>query len=182
MELKKIGRRHYAMNAPFELKEKLKEMGCTFDWDRKAWWTGKAEVAEKIRLMALQAASGDGGGTQRPAETISLDAHAIRGRATYKGASYFVLYHNDGQGGAKRATKLCSRDGQRVFWAGDMTQLVIEKLYAKPRSIAGIRAYAEQAKTFGGPNCACNCHHEPDAGKPGSILYDGCERCGCEAC
>lgn len=26
----------------------------------------------------------------------------------------------------------------------------------------------------------CRCHCEPNAGAPGSILFDGCDRCGCE--
>jgi hypothetical protein len=29
---------------------------------------------------------------------------------------------------------------------------------------------------------ACRCHREHNAGQPGSILFDGCDRCGCEAC
>lgn len=28
---------------------------------------------------------------------------------------------------------------------------------------------------------SCRCHRERNAGQPGSILYDGCDRCGCEA-
>lgn len=27
---------------------------------------------------------------------------------------------------------------------------------------------------------SCRCHREPNAGRPGSILFDGCTRCGCE--
>ena len=27
----------------------------------------------------------------------------------------------------------------------------------------------------------CRCHSEDGAGQPGSILFDGCDRCGCEA-
>lgn len=28
---------------------------------------------------------------------------------------------------------------------------------------------------------SCRCHRERNAGHPGSILYDGCDRCGCES-
>ena len=27
----------------------------------------------------------------------------------------------------------------------------------------------------------CRCHREPNAGQPGTALYDGCDYCGCQA-
>lgn len=43
-----------------------------------------------------------------------------------------------------------------------------------------VMRFKEQAQSYGTENCRCSCHRESGAGKPGSILYDGCDRCGCE--
>lgn len=69
----------------------------------------------------------------------------------------------------------CSRGEVRD---GTATKL---KLYREPTSIAALRRFAEQAKSFGTAECRCRCHDEPGAGRPGSTLFDGCDRCGCEA-
>ena len=47
------------------------------------------------------------------------------------------------------------------------------KLASRPRALVA-EALTGRCKT-------CRCHTEDRAGQPGSILYDGCDRCGCHA-
>jgi hypothetical protein len=61
--------------------------------------------------------------------------------------------------------------------------------YGKPFQADGVKCvYAYLAKSAPAPRAAsrsrcgtCRCHSERNAGQPGSILFDGCERCGCES-
>ena len=47
----KTGRRFYAQGFPFALKDKLKALGCSWDADARAWWTGKADVAKQMQAL-----------------------------------------------------------------------------------------------------------------------------------
>lgn len=48
------GRRHYLIGDTYPIKDAIRAAGCRFDGARKAWWTGKREVAESL-LSAVQA-------------------------------------------------------------------------------------------------------------------------------
>lgn len=176
MTVEKVGRRFYAKGAPFEMKNKLKDLGCTWDGDVRAWWTGKASVAEAIKALGEKIQAGL---TNDP---VSLDANVINGRAEYKGRVYYILFHGPKRDGSGMCAKLAARDGSMVFWASSMAEFKVLKLYRSATSINALRAFAERAKTHGTAACACACHREANAGAPGTTLYDGCDRCGCEAC
>lgn len=47
----KIGRRWYAQSFPYSLKDRLKAMGCSWDPERRAWWTGKPITAQALEDM-----------------------------------------------------------------------------------------------------------------------------------
>jgi len=42
------GRRHYIVGAPFSARERLKNAGCKWDPERRAWWSGSAEKAAAV--------------------------------------------------------------------------------------------------------------------------------------
>lgn len=45
-----------------------------------------------------------------------------------------------------------------------------------------IATTAPAARRSSASRCSsCRCHRQPNAGQPGSILFDGCDRCGCSA-
>lgn len=54
--IEKIGRRHYAIGAPFGLKDKLRDLGLSWDGEMKAWWTGKAALVPKIEALLAEPA------------------------------------------------------------------------------------------------------------------------------
>jgi hypothetical protein len=175
LTIEKVGRRHYVIGNTYPIKDKLRAAGCSWDSDRKQWYTGKADLAEKIAALETSDA---------PAakETVDLDAHVIKGSALYKGKSYYVLAISEDQYGNARSAKLCFRDGSTVFWGKSENGLQIQKCYREPRSINGLRAYAEkrraeQAGTSACPACAkyCTCSQGFC-----THCHDGCDRCGRE--
>lgn len=188
--VEKEGRRHYIVGNTYPIKDALRDAGCRWDGDRKAWWTGKAEIAAQFAGQSVPDSKPANGGGERPPP--GPDA-IVAGRAEYKGRTYYVVgrtvrghTHWDDtvdavttRDGAK--ILLAFRDGSKSFWAPrDAVQIV--KSYDRPQTIARLRAYADRAKRERDTGiCECRCHDEPNAGAPGSTLYDGCERCGCES-
>lgn len=168
------GRRYYLRGNTYPIKRQLREAGCTWDPEARAWWTGKRDVAERFAKVD-------------PAdvrETIGDDAPVLGARVQYKRKLYFALCNRNGELIRSRTDKhkLCSRDGQLVFWA-PIDQIRFVKYYRRPQSFATLRAYAEERREEQRTGeCRCSCHDEPNAGRPGSTLYDGCDRCGHEAC
>lgn len=76
-----------------------------------------------------------------------------------------------------RAGKSWEARVTRVVWTGKGVAIcATESLDRGPRSIPST------APQYSDARCArCRCHSEPNAGAPGSIMYDGCDYCGCES-
>lgn len=49
------GRRHYLVGDTYPVRAAIKDAGCKWDPDAKAWWTGKRETAE---VLAAKVSSG----------------------------------------------------------------------------------------------------------------------------
>lgn len=145
------GRRHYILNTPYAMREKLRSAGCKWDPARKAWWTGKAEIAAQF---ANQESSD--GSTSDDRKGPGADG-IVAARATYKGKTYYVAGRID-RGRTRyddRVSTVTSRDGSRVllyfrdgssqFWAarGDVQ---ITKSYDRPQTIGRLTRYAEEAR------------------------------------
>lgn len=170
IEIRTEGRRHYLIGNTYPIKDALRSVGAKWDPDRKAWWTGKREVAESVVAR---------GAEQNPEreDPSGLDTKVI-GRATHNGKSYYVIWSGETKRGY--AAKLCFRDGSKVFWA-DGNSIQIVKSYAEPKTIRSLQEFAkrrqqEDAGERQCPVCArfCTCgtnqfcqHH-----------HDGCDRCG----
>lgn len=90
--------------------------------------------------------------------------------AEYKGRTYRLEFLGATKFGPR--AKLQFLDGSKTFW--------VDAGLVREGGSAG-RSTGSSARVAGGA-CRCRCHREPNAGQPGSILYDGCDRCGCEAC
>lgn len=177
MTIEQLGSRLYVVGDGFPVREQLKRAGCHWDAARKQWWIGTARRAAVEPLLSY---------SRDEAETVPLDAPAIRGRVSYRGKTYYLLADGVGRTG-KPYAKLCYRDGTRVFWAAAASlaagEMVILKRYEEPRSIQSLRDYAQRrrAEDRGDAECPvcarlCTCgtaqfcrHH-----------HDGCDRCGVE--
>ncbi len=172
MNIEKVGRRFYFRGAPFSAKNLLRDGGAKWDPDERSWWTGKAEsakdLAEKISAMK---AEGD--------DRLDRNARILKGRVAYQGKTYLLLADGVGKNGPY--AKLAYMDGSVVFWAKDALQVRVVTRYQEPMSLADIQAFAaRKAQERSTGECSCRCHHEHNAGAPGTTLYDGCDRCGCE--
>ncbi len=75
MTVTATGRRHYISGDTYSLRDQLRAAGCHWDPERRAWWTAKADVAQ--RFASAQASP--------QAETIDPRRTPILGRAEYKG-------------------------------------------------------------------------------------------------
>jgi len=136
--INKVGRRYYIEGTSFENRHIPKQAGCRWDPERRAWWTGKASLADEVVSKLT-----DGSAPAAPKDdSVGLDASVIKGRVRYKGKVYYLLAERrDGRG-----VKLCFRDGSKTFWSKKDTPFEVIKRYEEPRSINGLRAYAERAK------------------------------------
>ena len=189
------GRRTYIVGDTYPVRDRLRAIGAKWDAARKAWWTGKRAEAEALVAelsTAPASASQERTSDASKAPRDGLDS-VVAGRCEYKGKTYYVAgrvargrTHWDDE-----VAPVTTRDGQKVllyfrdgssqFWA-PWDAVEIAKGYSRPQTIRRLREYAEQARTYGTDECRCRCHHEPNAGAPGTTLYDGCDRCGCETC
>jgi hypothetical protein len=172
------GRRHYLSGNTYPVRDRLKQLGAHWDAGRKAWWTGKREEAEQL-ITTLNGQQAE----RERSEGIALDARVIRGRAEYKGKTYYLLVSGEKDG--RRYAKLASRDGSLVFWASQehIGTLRILKEYREPTSIQSLRDYAERAKRGGGGRLQDGYYYS----RSGEVLASGCSECSalgemCRSC
>lgn len=160
IKIEKEGRRHYLVGNTYPIKDALRSAGCKWDADRRAWWTGKADVAEELAGKAPEASAA---ATSTPQDgTVGVEDKVIRGRASYRGKTYYVLF--DGPTRRGPGVKLCFRDGSRSFWAKDPNDVQVLATYREPRSIASLQAYA-QARAAGTVRYECDeCGERVDPG------------------
>lgn len=128
--IEKIGRRHYIVGNTYPIKDQLRSAGCNWDPDRKQWWTGKSEVAERFA-----------------GKEVTGDDLRVIGRANYKGKEYYVVW----TGPTKYGTgwKLAFKDGSKVFWAKGVfgETPMWTKRYEEPQTIGDLRAFAKRQQS-----------------------------------
>lgn len=129
MKVEKAGRRWYFVDSPYSLKEQLKEEGCRWDPDRRQWWTGKQEVADRVmRFYASVGSSNQGGAGKPKSPTVSRD-DPLLGKVRYQaktgrvGTWYWVRSTRDGS-----RYLLANLDASRAFWA-DASRCTVIKRY-----------------------------------------------------
>lgn len=149
LTVEKTGRRFYIVGNTYPIKDEIKSAGCKWDAERRAWWTGKVDVAEQLASKADSSPKNEAPG---------LDAK-VAGRATYKGRPYYLAarmfrgqrHWDDGcepvtsRDGAKNL--LISRDGSMQFWAAEVQ---VTKLYHTARSIRALQEFAKNVDAAGG--------------------------------
>jgi hypothetical protein len=135
--VKRDGRRFYLEGTPYSARDVLRDAGCKWDAGKRCWWTGKQSTVDSV--LAALAASENAPGSL---DTVDLDARIVRGRAKYKGRSYYLLAERQDRTGAK----LSFSDGSKQFWTKQGEPYEVVKFYQEPKSIRGLMAYAEKAK------------------------------------
>jgi hypothetical protein len=78
MKVEKIGRRYYITGQTYAAKDAIKAAGCKWDPNRRAWWTGKKEVAERFDHQA-------------PAELLAIPHDLIQAAPTDTASRACVL-------------------------------------------------------------------------------------------
>ncbi len=145
------GRRAYLEGNTYPYRDQIRESGAHWDAERKMWWTGKRADAERLVADINTTAASEAGGGNKPPETVPTEAHVIRGRASYHGKAYYLLARGVTKEG-KPYTRLCFRDGSRIFWAQNPAEVQILRLYddSKLPSIDGLHAYAKRMQSGDG--------------------------------
>ena len=132
IEIVREKQRLYALNAPFESRERLKALGCHWDADRRAWWIGAAKAAELAALVTelqtpreiLADKAEDEGKPELAAELRAAPpAEDVSGKrvyasVTYKGRRYYDIGEMRSADGVVSRCRLATLDqGGPVFWA-----------------------------------------------------------------
>lgn len=149
LTVEKTGRRWYFLGNTYSIKDQLKQEGCKWDPERKAWWTGKQGVADKF--------SGDIQPTEKSEDQKreELSSKDCFGKVKYKGKLYYVIGRS-GSGKLHLTVLDCSID----FWATE-DSCVWEKRYAAKshwggygrgqveqyQSVASIRRFIDRTKS-----------------------------------
>ncbi len=145
--IEKTGRRYYLIGNTFAIKNQLRDAGCKWDAERRAWWTSNAEIAAQF--------SGEVKPKEKSEDELR-DERAKRpctGKADYKGRSYYIIGHSrDGQ-------KFCltTLDCSIEFWAEREACNVTKTYHARTegrgrwerevhQTVGGIRRFIEQSK------------------------------------
>src|SRR5690606_13952379 len=79
--IEKQGRRYYLVGNTYPVKDALKNAGAHWDRDRGAWWTSKADVAERFAAQATAKAE---------ARTAAVASTAGESRVAIGGNTYPV--------------------------------------------------------------------------------------------
>ena len=79
--IEKTGRRYYFVGNTYPIKDALRSAGAKWDADRRAWYTGKADVAE--RFSGARAAGSDGSEPRRESPGLgAIGDNKVDGEST----------------------------------------------------------------------------------------------------
>lgn len=176
-----IGRRIYVTGNTYEIKNKLKDIGCKFDPDRKQWWIGSSKKSE------VEAVVNNLDGKEIKED---LSKKEVYGKVQYKSKSgrvgtYYVIAQGKGR------LRLTNLDGSIDFWVDEAVCKWAKRYEARYDSwqdrdvyqtLGGIKRFVEEIKDrtergltpvadYPGKECPC-CGSEP----LNSNLY--CWECG----
>lgn len=175
--IESAGRRHYLLGNTFPLRDQLRAAGAKWDPERKAWWTGKRDVAEQLVAKLAAAPAGETSSSGAAEQSGPGESATVAGKAEYKGRTYYLAgrvdrgrTHYDDRvdavttrDGAK--CLLISRDGKLQFWAA-RGEIRVIKTYDKPTTIGRLKRFAEGMRNGSIQTC-------PNCGSPSCIGVSG---------
>lgn len=162
------GRRIYVVGNTYPIKDQLRSSGCKWDSASKRWWAGTTKRAELEALVA-----GAVSAPAAPREEVTGDNLLVKGRATYQGKTYYLVWAGATSRG--HAVKLAFRDGSKVFWARDAAAVSVVAEYARPKTIGSLREYAQRAKETTAEFGSCEC---AECGRRSTRLIDAADSSG----
>lgn len=175
MTVTKEGRRYYISGNTYPIRSQLRAAGCNWDGGRKAWWTGKKEVAERFAATEVTKTGGD---------TPSDDTR-LKGRVRYKNRSYYVIAESRD---AKRL-RLTTLDAKLCFWADSSACEWLKRYSPREVRVGYGRHTRTEYTTIGSMRrfIASRKHHDPEGvGRDlpegyymheGEVLAVGCSEC-----
>lgn len=153
-----VGQRVYLRDLPFAAKDAAKKIGCKWDAGQRAWWIGRAKVADAEKL----AADVNAGGVKPAAPG---DDSRVYAKVSYKERNYFVIAQGNGR------CRLTTLDGGVDFWA-DMSACELLRTYAPRKrtfrgrtetsytTLGSLRSFVDsqrRAEARGEEVCGCGC-------------------------
>lgn len=185
IQIKKDGRRFYATNAPYALKDQLKSIGFKFDPQNRQWYTGKKERADQAAQLIIAENNDD--------RSVNVEDKIIQGRVEYtskagKTSSYYIC----GRSERTAKYKLTILSGEFSFWAA-YNDCGIPKFYNENRTLRGIKSWIDakrqqeakaQAISADGEVVTkkrpCSCMRGCKCAVSGycPTHHDGCDKCG----
>lgn len=194
LPLQREARRVYLLDTPLHTRALLRDLGATWDADRRAWWVGTSRAPQLAELRDQILARHLDGREVDPSWAV------VVGSCTHHGRPARVLWAAGGEVEPARAfppprrprpsqdrpaALLCDLPGERS-WRAPEGQIEGLRRYRRARSIRALEDYARALATtslpparYGGPevDCwECGAHYEgPGWVEPGAM---GCVRCG----
>lgn len=155
MKIETVGARLYVTGNSYDIKDRLRSIGCHWDGERKQWWIGKG------KLSSLQSVVGNGSQAALTGEYIAptpeeLSDKPCIGKIEYKRRQYYVV-------GKSNSGKLFLTvlDCSMSFWAEESSCKWIKRYEAREergsygrstgryrhQTVGSIRRFVEQAKS-----------------------------------
>lgn len=180
--LKTEGRRTYFTGETYPHREAIRAIGAHWDADKKMWWTAKRSEAEALVASISAAAPPPGSNATTTQNAAPGEDAIVAGKAEYKGHTYYIAGRTvrgsthwkdsvalvTSKDGGK--ILLYARDGSMQFWAV-RSDVRITSEYSKPKSIRGLRDYAERLRKSGDTPELDACRRRGWDGKIGSPSY-----------
>jgi len=140
VEIQEVDGKHFVVGKTFTIKEKLKDLGCKFDSEKKAWYTSKQSVANTIATTEFE-----------EVEQSEDKDPTVLGAAKYKDRSYYVIWEGRTKNG-KYMVKLITLDAKISFWAHiepfeDKDLAVVTKRYESEQRLSELRKFVESGKS-----------------------------------
>lgn len=147
--IEKAGRRFYVVGNTYAIKDQLRDAGCKWDGDRKAWWTGKADVAARLSGWVTPTEKSEG------EKKDELSRKNCAGQVEYKGRKYYVVGRSDRTGKLHLTVLDCSIE----FWAAESDCRWVKHYHPKTswggygrgqievhQTVGGIRSFVERER------------------------------------
>lgn len=139
-----VGARLYVSGNTFAIKDQLRNLGAHLDSDRKEWWVGRAKeqaLRDLLKSIETNHVPSNEGKSRAVAPSTK-----VRGKATYKGRTYYVIASAKDDS----ALLLTTLDGSISFWGRGATWVKSfgrrdnRTNYTEYPTLESIRRYAQR--------------------------------------
>jgi hypothetical protein len=141
----------------YPVREHLRALGGKWNPARKCWMVPETQAEQAKELVSGGASSAPSASSAVARAPRDGEDSVVYARAVYRGRPCYVAGRRAGDWETRAVTTrdgakmlLYSRDGSSQWWAPE-PEVSIEKVYTgRPKTIAGLRRFAEQIRANGG--------------------------------